>query len=193
MYLKHFSFGVGLIALAFATAMSIPARAAEDPHGEAVKACSAFSHDDHATLVTAVDDGRGGSLVWLTNDDVGLWLCSADAEGHVYAYSTILDDMLEGAGVALLDEEQVASNDEVPLPERNPIDIAEKACQAYFSEPVTVIGSGQDGLGEDWVPGYYVFLETGAGKVFLCDATGDAQVWAFAEISDPLTGGNEVG
>jgi hypothetical protein len=193
MYLKNFSFGVGLIALAFATAMAVPANAADDPHAEAVKACTTFSKDAHANLVAAIDDGRGGSIVWLTNDEFGLWMCNADAKGHVYAYSTILDDMLKGAGVALLDEEQVASNDDVPIPQQNPIDIAEKACQAYFTEPVTVIGSGQDGLDEDWIPGYYVFLETGMGKIFLCDATADAQVWAVAEIADPISSGPQVG
>jgi hypothetical protein len=35
-----------------------------------------------------------------------------------------------------------------------------------------------------------VFIDTGNGLV-LCDATADAQVWAFAEIGDPL--GSPVG
>jgi hypothetical protein len=29
--------------------------------------------------VTAIDDGLGGSLVWLTDSDANLWPCSADA------------------------------------------------------------------------------------------------------------------
>jgi hypothetical protein len=37
-----------------------------------------------------------------------------------------------------------------------------------------------------------VFIDTGDGLV-LCDATGDAQVWSFAEIGDPLSLGNPVG
>jgi hypothetical protein len=194
MTFKHFSFGAGLLALALATAFSVPAGAADDPHAEAVKACSAFGHDQTATLVTAIDDGRGGTLVWLSNDSYGLWLCSADSAGHVYAYSTIQDDMLQGAGANLLDGDQVASNGDVPLPSSNPIDIAARACQAYHSgEATNVIGSGQDGLGDDWIPGYYVFLQTGAGNVYLCDATADAQVWAFVEIGNPITSGNQVG
>ena len=43
----------------------------------------------------------------------------------------------------------------------------------------------------DWIPGYFVFIETGAGT-YLCDATADAQVWGFAEIGDPLTFGHSV-
>jgi hypothetical protein len=42
-----------------------------------------------------------------------------------------------------------------------------------------------------WIPGYFVFIETGAGT-YLCDATADAQVSAFAEIGDPLTFGHSV-
>ena len=43
----------------------------------------------------------------------------------------------------------------------------------------------------DWVPRYYVYIDTGKGLV-LCDAT-DAQVWSFAEIGNPLSLGNPVG
>ena len=79
------------------------------------------------------------------------------------------------------------------MPEKNPLTIAENACQAYLSDgPGKVVGSGPDGLDGDWVPGYYVFIETGNGLV-LCDATADAQVWGFAEIGDPLSLGNPVG
>jgi hypothetical protein len=53
-----------------------------------------------------------------------------------------------------------------------------------------VVGSGKDGLTGDWIPGYFVFIETGAGTYR--DATADAQAWAFAEIGDPLTFGHSV-
>ena len=42
--------------------------------------------------MVAIDDGRGGSLVWLT-----------DAEGHIFAYSERTGDLLEGAGANLVD------------------------------------------------------------------------------------------
>jgi hypothetical protein len=41
-------------------------------------------------------------------------------------------------------------------------------------------------------PGLLRVLEADNG-LFLCDATGDAQVWAFAEIGDPVTTMNPVG
>ena len=101
-------------------------------------------------------------------------------------------DLLQGAGANLVGLEPVV-NDEVGMPEQNPLTIAEKACQAYVSAgPGKVVGSGPDGLDGDWIPGYYVYIDTSNGLV-LCDATADAQVWSFAEISDPLSLGNPVG
>jgi hypothetical protein len=48
------------------------------------------------------------------------------------------------------------------------------------------------GRNANWLPGYYVFLETEAGETFLCDATANAQVWAFARIGEPLDLANPV-
>jgi hypothetical protein len=56
-----------------------------------------------------------------------------------------------------------------------------------------VVGKGADSLNADWLPGYFVFIETDAGETYLCDATPDAQVWAFAKIGAPLDLGNPVG
>ena len=192
MNFKHLSFGGGLAALVLAAVLTVPAAAGTDPHASAVKACTTASASQPAAFITAVDDGRGGSLVWLTDADANLWLCNADAEGHVFAYSKMTGDLLEGAGTSLVDID-VTNEGEMELPEHNPLNVAERACQAYLSEgPGKVAGAGPDGLEGDWVPGYYFFIETSEG-LFLCDATGDAQVWAFAEIGDPLGFGNPVG
>ena len=81
----------------------------------------------------------------------------------------------------------------VPAPDPNPLDIAELAYKAYFpGDTGKVIGRALDGLGDKFVPGYYVLFEND-GRTYLCAATGDAQVWAFAEIGDPLAIGNPVG
>ena len=191
MTFNHLSFGGGLAALALAVGLTVPAAAETDPHAAAVKACTTASAAQTAAFVAAVDDGRGGSLVWLTDADAVLWLCNTDAEGHIFAYSKTTGDLLEGAGANLVDID-VTNDGEMELPEHNPLTVAERACQAYFSDgPGKVVGAGPDGLEGDWVPGYFVFLETGKG-LFLCDATGDAQVWAFAEIGDPLSFVNPV-
>ena len=169
------------------------ASAGTDPHAAAVQACTTANASQPVVFVAAVDDSRGGSLVWLTDAGANLWLCNADAEGHIFAYDKMIGDLLEGAGANLVGIEPVVNEGGVAVPEKNPLTIAENACQAYLSDgPGKLVGSGPDGLAGDWVPGYYVFIDTGAGIV-LCDATGDAQVWAFAEIGDPLSLGNPVG
>jgi hypothetical protein len=193
MNFKHLSLGGGLAALALAASLAMPASAGTDPHASAVKACTTANAYQPAVFAAAVDDGRGGSLVWLTDAEANLWLCNADEEGHVFAYSKMIGDLLEGAGAYLVDIDPVTSTGEIGVPKHNPLKVAERACQAYLSDgPGKVVGGGPDGLEGDWVPGYFVFIETGEG-LFLCDATGDAQVWAFAEIGDPLSFGNPVG
>jgi hypothetical protein len=72
-------FGAGLCALGLAAIVAVPAEAMSRPHAAAVKACSAAREGEPASPVTAIDDRRGGSLVWLTDTDANLWLCSADA------------------------------------------------------------------------------------------------------------------
>jgi hypothetical protein len=89
MNLKHLPLGAGLAALALAAGMAVPAGAADELHASAIKACSSASAHGPATVVTAIGDGRGGSLVWLTDADANLWLCSADTDGHIYAYPMI--------------------------------------------------------------------------------------------------------
>ena len=138
MNFKHLSFGGGLAALVLAAVLTVPAAAGTDPHASAVKACTTASASQPAAFITAVDDGRGGSLVWLTDADANLWLCNADAEGHVFAYSKMTGDLLEGAGTSLVDID-VTNEGEMELPEHNPLNVAERACQAFncASEPAT--------------------------------------------------------
>jgi hypothetical protein len=195
MNLGHLSLGAGLVVLALSTFAGIGAGADADPGATAVKACTTANGHQPASLVTAIDDGRGGSLVWLTDGEANLWFCSADAAGKIYAYVVMTGDLLQGTGASLVPDESFGDDEySVPLPDPNPLDIAELACKAYFpgDDPTKVVGRGQDGLAEKFVPGYFVFIESG-GHTYLCDATADAQVWAFAEIGDPLGFADPVG
>jgi len=195
MSFRHLSLGAGLVVLALSAFAAIGAGAEADPHAIAVKACTTANGHQPASVVTAIDDGHGGSLVWLTDSEANLWFCSADAAGKIYAYVVMTGDLLQGAGSVLVPDESFSDDEySVPQPDPNPLDIAELACKAYFpgNDPAKVIGRGLDGLGENFVAGYYVFFESG-GRTYLCDATADAQVWAFAEIRDPLSFTNPVG
>ena len=44
--------------------------------------------------------------------------------------------------------------------------------------------STPDGLAGD--PGFIVFVEDASGAYHLCNATGDAMIWAFEPIGDPI-------
>jgi hypothetical protein len=115
-------------------------------------------------------------------------------EELVYAYSMIFDDLLKGAGADLVEPIYIDGDGEPVLPAQDPLAVAELACQTYLDgETGKVVGRGADGLNADWLPGYFVFIETDAGETFLCDATPNAQVWAFARIGKPLGLGEPVG
>jgi hypothetical protein len=66
-----------------------------------------------------------------------------------------------------------------------PQKIAEKVCAAYLAEGGTVLMSTPDGLEND--PGFAVFVADKTGAQYLCNATGDAMIWAFEPIGDPLS------
>jgi hypothetical protein len=194
MTLRPGSLGASLGALTLLGFATL-GQAGDDTRAVAIDACMGANAHHPARIVTAIDDGRGGSLVWLTDNEANLWVCSADAEGKIYAYVVMSGDLLEGAGAFLVPEESFVDTEySVPPPDPNPLDIAALACKAYFpgKDPTTVIGRGQDGLGGQFVPGYFVFMQSG-GHTYLCDATGDAEVWAFAEIGDPLSFTDPVG
>ena len=161
-------------------------------HAPAAEACAAAADGGLMETITAIDDGRCGSLVWLTDAEADLWLCSADTLGRVYANTLIFEDLLHGAGAKLLPPVTVDRNGKPILP-ADPIGIAQGACEAYLGDSASVAGSGPDGLEGDWVPGYFVFLETRTGETFLCNATPNAQVWAFAKIGKPQSGPPPVG
>jgi len=191
MKFTYYWLGAVLAALVFSASVSGQASAESDLHAAAVHACSTANAAQPVEFVAAVDDGRGGSLVWITDAAANLWLCNADAEGQIFAYNKMVGDLLEGAGANLVGLEPAVNESGVSVPAKNPLGIAESACQAYLSEgPGKIVGSGPDGLDGDWVPGYFVYIDTGDGLV-LCDATADAQVWTFAAIGDPLA--NQVG
>ncbi|ODR99738.1 hypothetical protein AUC69_09030 [Methyloceanibacter superfactus] len=179
--------GAGLAALSLTAVALVPATAktGESNHDKAIQACSTVNPAQPVEAIGAVDDGSGigFSLVWITDSEDRLWMCDADSEGFVYSYSLVNDDLLEGAGPELIGLKP-ASNGGY---EDQPQTVAETICAAYLTEGGTVLSSRPDGLSED--PGYAVFVEDKGGALYLCNATGDAMVWAFEPIGDPLTFG----
>jgi hypothetical protein len=175
----------GLAVLALATLGIAPAKAVSDggAHEVAIKACSTANPSQPVSVVNAVDDGSGigFSLVWLTDKANNLWMCDADAEGNVYSYTIVAKDLLSGGGPELIGL-QLASDGTY---DGQPQDVAAKVCVAYLKGGGEVVHINPDGL--DLAPGFIVFVKDSSGHTYLCNATGDAGVWAFEAIGEPLT------
>ncbi|MFZ2019473.1 MAG: hypothetical protein WAU90_12480 [Methyloceanibacter sp.] len=174
-----------LAVLALASLGIAPAKAVSDggAHEVAIKACSTVNPSQPVSAVNAVDDGSGigFSLVWLTDKDNNLWMCDADAEGKVYSYTIVAKDLLSGGGPELIGL-QLASDGTY---DGQPQDVAAKVCVAYLKGDGEVVHIAPDGL--DIAPGFIVFVKDSSGHTYLCNATGDAGVWAFQAIGEPLT------
>jgi hypothetical protein len=171
----------GLAALGLVLS-PVNAATAEPEHEAAIKACSTVNPAQPVEVLNAVADGTGigFSLVWLKDKEGNLWMCDADANGNVYSYTILTGDLLAGGGAELIGL-QPASNGSF---DDEPQNIAEKVCVAYLSEGGKVLVSAPDGLESD--PGFVVFVQDQAGAHYLCNATGDAMIWAFEPIGDPL-------
>lgn len=184
MNTKSVMLGSAIAALSFTALAVSPATAetAAADHAAAIEACSAVNPFQPVEALGAVDDGSGigFSLVWIGDAEDRLWMCDADAEGFVYSYSLMTADLLEGTGPELIGLTP-ASNGGF---EDDPQAVAEKVCVASLEDGGTVLSSRPDGLGAD--PGYAIFVESEAGDLYLCNATGDAMVWAFEPIGEPL-------
>jgi hypothetical protein len=175
----------GFAAMALAALALTPAIAGTglSPDDPAIKACSTVNPLQPVSVVSSVADtsGIGFSLVWLSDKENNLWLCDADAEGKVYSYSLMTSDLLAGGGPELIGL-QLASDGGL---DGEPQVIAEKVCVAYLTDGGEVVASEPDGLDLD--PGFVVFVKDEKGGLHLCNATGDAAVWAFEPIGDPLS------
>jgi hypothetical protein len=177
--------GAAVSVLAVAALALDPANAETEvtTHDAAIKACSTVNPLQPVKVLGAVDDGSGigFSLVWLHDKQGNLWMCDADAKDAVYAYTLVSNDLLDGAGPEMIGLHLTSdgSSDEQPQA------VAEKVCAAYLDGGGKVVASRPDGLDTD--PGYIVFVKNTGGKLYLCNATGDAMVWAFDPIGDPLS------
>jgi hypothetical protein len=182
---KFATMTAGLAVLALATLGIAPAKAVSDggAHEVAIKACSTANPSQPVSVVNAVDDGSGigFSLVWLTDKANNLWMCDADAEGNVYSYTIVAKDLLSGGGPELIGL-QLASDGSY---DGQPQDVAAKVCVAYLKGGGEVVHINPDGL--DLAPGFIVFVKDSSGHTYLCNATGDAGMWAFEAIGEPLT------
>ncbi len=169
----HILASAALIAFA---AVATPAAAAPGQsaggEGLAVEVCKGFNDYGPAELVAVVDDGMGDFLVWLEDVDGDLWACNASGAGDIYANALVIDDLLAGEGIEMV---HLTGGS----PSRNPAKPAENLCIAMSEEPVDLVATVEDGLGD-----YLVWMTADDGDTYImCNASTDGRLWAFEEVS----------
>jgi hypothetical protein len=93
----------------------------------------------------------------------------------------VKSDLLAGTGPEMIGLQLTSDGTYDGEPQK----IAEKVCAAYLEGGGKVLTSTPDGFEND--PGFVIFVADKDGKFHLCNATGDAMIWAFEPIGDPLT------
>jgi hypothetical protein len=185
MKAKSVMLGAAMAALSAAVVALSPARAETSgtDHATAIEACSAVNPFQPVDALGAIDDGSGigFSLVWVKDNEDRLWMCDADSQGSIYSYTPMVGDLLDGIGPELIGLQPAANGGF----EDEPQTVAERVCVAYLEDGGAVLSSLPDGLDAD--PGYAILVENTYGDLYLCNATGDAMVWAFEPIGDPLS------
>lgn len=148
----------------------------------ATSVCISFNKYGPVQAEAAVEDGLGDWIVWVRDKDKDLWMCNASAEGNVYANILIRGDLLEGAGaqaIALLPVAHTA-------PGNADAEKAERLCAAAGRkvDATRIVATVGDGVGD-----YVVWLQGGDQSYWLCNASSDAELFAFEPIHSPLNAG----
>jgi hypothetical protein len=181
---------IALIAFAifaswFSVAYAAPAPQIRE-HGVAISVCSRFNDYQPAEAVRVVPDGRGNSLVWIDDADGDLWLCNADNHGNIYANNMMAGDMLRGHGLDRLLTLPAALAGDAATNE--PQAVAERICRlAAPEQPARAFSTTPDGMDD-----YTVFVRDAAGADYLCNASGNAEIFTFVRIGVPLNQGPSI-
>jgi hypothetical protein len=194
-----------LAATAVALAIAQPASAGQSGgFGEsavgrdtAIQACLDYNEYAPAQLVEAVDDGLGDFLVWVEDVDGDLWMCNANAEGYIYANIMMIGDLLEGEGPQMIGFTPTSTSGTRERPSfgggdgggqsggvsADPASQAEALCLAVGAtvENVYLVATVEDGLGD-----YLVWLENDNGELWMCNASGELELYAFEPVDYPI-------
>ena len=176
-----------IIATAFLALALTPAAALADhqdeafsDEGTAVQVCQDFNEYGPTEVMTVVDDGLGDYLIWLSDVDGDLWACNSSAAGDIYANVLVDYDLLDGAGQDMLH----LAGGQVS---RDPARQAERLCVAAAEDPVKVISTAEDGLGD-----YLVWLKMSDETFIMCNASANGELWAFEVVAMPINEAAEV-
>ena len=190
-------------ATAFALLLAPSAHAGQSSFEEApssdtaAQACLDLNEYGPAEVVETVDDGLGDFLIWIEDRDGDLWMCNANVDGAVYANIMMEGDLLQGDGPEMINYTPVVNriiNRERPNfgggdegetggGSSDPASRAESLCAAVADtvEEMSVIATVEDGLGD-----YLVWLENGQSELWMCNASSEAELYAFEPVDYPI-------
>ncbi len=175
-----------LTAIGLALVLAAPASAGQinvnaGPKATATNACTSFNEYGPTEVVDVVEDGLGDWLVWVKDKDGDLWMCNANEEGAVYANVLMEGDLLDGEGVDLISNRQTGERRSGGS--HGPAATAEAVCAAVGNviEDMEIVATVSDGLGD-----YLVWLQNADEELWMCNASGDAQLYTFDPVDMPL-------
>jgi hypothetical protein len=173
-----------LTAIGLVLALAAPASAGQISFGaskdRAVDACVGINDYAPTKVVETADDGMGDWLVWVEDKDGDLWMCNASEEGAVYANVLMEGDLLGGDGVELIGNRQSGDRG---FGSYRPAATAETVCATVGNliEDVEIVATVSDGLGD-----YLVWLQNANEELWMCNASGDAQLYSFEPVDMPI-------
>jgi hypothetical protein len=159
----------------------------------AIQACLDLNEYAPAEAIEAVEDGLGDFLVWVEDRDGDLWMCNANADGAVYANVMMEGDLLQGDGPEMIGYTPMVNRERPNFGggddggrsggASDPASRAEALCAAVAEtvEEMQIIATVEDGLGD-----YLVWLENGEAELWMCNASAEAELYAFEPVDYPI-------
>ena len=161
--------------------------AADNHHNVAIATCLNYS-DYGTTLEAVVEDGVGGTLVWMLDPQEDLWMCNANEEGDIYIYNHVKNDLMLGYGyemfmyysdlnynVAFENEYYDYYNFYIA------ISLCEILLNNFFDSNLEFYLITDDGLGD-----YLVWMEDDLDRIWACNASESGEIFVFEEIYKTL-------
>ena len=175
-----------LTAIGFALILAHNPATAETPEESvsienAGRSCMTLNDYAPTQVVGTVEDGLGDWLVWVKDKDGDLWMCNANSDGAVYANVLMEGDLLKGTGAELIGYQSVGYRDRTPS--FDPVSAAETLCYTIgnYIEEMQVVATVEDGLGD-----YLVWLQNGEEGLWMCNASGAAELYSFEPVDMPI-------
>lgn len=161
--------------------------AADNQHNVAIATCLDYS-DYGTTLESVVEDGVGGTLVWMLDPQENLWMCNANKEGDINILYHVKNDLLQGYGIEMFmyyydTNYNAAFENEVDdyYTSHIAISVCEIVLNKFFDSNLKFYLITDDGLGD-----YIVWMEDDLDRIWACNASESGEIFVFEEVYKTL-------